>query len=243
MTFQLQRIEKKRAYKEIVEAIWKAIEDNGLHPGDRLPSEAELSRQLEVARPTLREALSVLHYLGVVDSVQGGGYYVKSLLPPALAGDLAMFQHSVSPYDLVTARLALEPEISRLAARTRDDQDLAKLEAVLAKVPQDPPPGRYPMEVDHAFHLGLAEASKNALLISMVNSLFPMQRQPIYKALLAAGYGTERYLENVGRDHRLVLEAVRRGDPEGACQAMRRHLLNVKRHLFGENGEGPLQES
>lgn len=235
MPFRLNQIEKKRAYEEIVEVIWTAIERYKLQPGDRLPSEMELSRQLSVARPTLREALSVLHYLGVIDSVQGGGYYVKALTRPDLTADLAAFSRTVSPYDVVTARLALEPEAARLAAENRTDEDLARMKAALDKTPEPPPRGAYPLPVDNEFHIALAGAAGNPLILSMVRNLIALRDQtPLYQAVLKAGFGKERYLSDVRQDHLLVYQAVEAADPEAAHRAMRRHHLNVKEHVFGE---------
>ncbi len=103
------RTRRSKAYTDIGETIWQAIEHEKLAVGDKLPSEKDLARLLNVARPTLREALSVLHYLGVVDCVQGGGYFIKTPTSPTL-GPTWRSQPQVSIFDVVTARLAIDPE-------------------------------------------------------------------------------------------------------------------------------------
>lgn len=234
MAFKLNQIAKKRAYEEIVDSIWGAIKENNLSPGDRLPSEAVLSKQLHVARPTLREALSVLHFMGLLESVQGGGYYVKSLASDNLIDKMATLSGSISPYDQLVARLAVEPNVARLAAENRTPQELANLKTILAKVKAPVSPGEYPIDIDVEFHRALGEYTHNVLLSTMMDSLRPMEREPLYRVVLSAGYGTERYLNDVAFDHQQIFEAVEKGAGQAAHDAMRQHLLNVKRKVFGD---------
>ena len=234
MAFKLNQISKKRAYEEIVDSIWTAVKDNKLYPGDRLPSEAELSKQLNVARPTLREALSVLHFLGLLESVQGGGYYVKSLASDDFIEKMASLKGSISPYDYILARLALEPNVARLAAESRTPEELARLKAILKKVRPPVPPGKYPYDVDAEFHRALARSTHNMLLVAMVNSLRPLEREPLYRMVLSAGYGTERYINDVVGDHQQIYEAVAAGAGQTAHDAMHKHLMEVKNKVFGE---------
>ncbi len=234
MVFKLNQIIKKRAYEEIVDSIWSAIQENNLSPGDRLPSEAELSKQLRVARPTLREALSVLHFLGLLQSVQGGGYYVKSLASDDYMDKIATLQGSISPYDQLIARLAVEPNVARLAAESRTRAELSTLKSILAQVKPPVGPGEYPIDLDVEFHNTLAVSTHNVLLATMVESLRPMERDPLYRVVLSAGYGTERYLNDVAHDHLQILNAVAKGSGQEAHDAMQQHLLNVRRKLFGD---------
>ncbi|MGD9125212.1 MAG: FadR/GntR family transcriptional regulator [Desulfarculaceae bacterium] len=237
--FHTNRRKQSKAYSEIVEAIWDAIEDQNLSPGDKLPSEKELSKILNVARPTLREALSVLQYVGVVDCVQGGGYYVKSLIKPTLSASLVSLSRNVSIYHLVIARLAVEPEACRLAATSRKIDDILHMRQLLDKVSGKPAPGEYPIAIDTAFHAALGRASGNPLIASVVETLLSLRNQAwaLYKTLQAGGRGMERYLRDVKQDHELVFKAVKDGDEEAAYLHMRNHLLQVKTHLFGDSSE------
>lgn len=230
-----------KAYSEIVEAIWHAIEDQGLPPGEKLPSEKELSKILNVARPTLREALSVLQYVGVVDCVQGGGYYVKSLTQPTLTASLASLSRNVSIYHVTTARLAIEPEACRLAAGNRSIDDILHLRQLLDKVTGTPSPGEYPIAIDTAFHAALGRTSGNPLITTVIETLLSLRNQvwALYKTLQSGGRGMERYLKDVKHDHELIFAAVKDGDEDEAYTQMRNHLLQVKYRLFEagvENG-------
>ena len=240
--FHATRRRQTKAYSEIVEAIWHAIEDQDLPPGEKLPSEKELAKILNVARPTLREALSVLHYVGVVDCVQGGGYYVKSLTQPTLSASLASLSRNVSIYHVVNARLAMEPEACRLAAAARNVDDILHMRQLLDKVEGTPPPGEYPIAIDTAFHAALGRASGNPLVASVVETFLSLRNQvwALYKTLQSGGRGFERYVSDVKHDHELVFIAVKQGDGQAAYDHMRNHLLQVKDCLFGaglDNGE------
>lgn len=237
--FQATRNRHTKVYSEIVDAIWNAIESQDLSPGAKLPSEKELAKVLNVARPTLREALSVLHYVGVVDCVQGGGYYVKSLTQPTLSASLASLSRNVSIYHVVNARLALEPEACRLAAVSRSVDDILHMRQLLDKVEGNPPPGTYPIAIDTAFHAALGRASGNPLLASVVETFLSLRNQvwALYQTLQSGGAGMERYLSDVKEDHELVFIAVKEGEPQAAYDHMRNHLLQVKDCLFGANGE------
>ena len=231
-----------KAYNDIVEAIWHAIEDQDLAPGQKLPSEKELSKILNVARPTLREALSVLQYVGVVDCVQGGGYYVKSLTQPTLSASLASLSRNVSIYHVTNARLAIEPEACRMAAASRKIDDILHLRQLLDKITGTPPPGEYPISIDTAFHAALGRASGNPLIASVVETLLSLRNQvwALYKTLQSGGHGMERYLKEVKQDHEAIFMAVKDGDEEGAHHHMRNHLMQVKYRLFEadvENGD------
>ncbi len=237
--FHTTRTRQTKAYSEIVDAIWNAIESQSLSPGEKLPSEKDLAKILNVARPTLREALSVLHYVGVVDCVQGGGYYIKSLTQPTLSASLASLSRNVSIYHVVNARLAVEPETCRMAADARSIDDILHLRQLLDKVEGTPPPGTYPIAIDTAFHAALGRASGNPLLASVVETLLSLRNQvwALYQTLQSGGAGTERYLSDVKHDHELVFGAVKEGDTQAAFDHMRNHLLQVKNHLFGANEE------
>ena len=237
--FHNTRRKQSKAYNEIVEAIWHAIEDQKLAPGEKLPSEKELSKILNVARPTLREALSVLQYVGVVDCVQGGGYYVKSLTQPTLSASLASLSRNVSIYHVVNARLAIEPEACRMAAANRSIDDILHLRQLLDKVTGTPGPGEYPASIDNAFHSALGAASGNPLIASMVETLLSLRNQvwTLYQTLQSGGRGVERYLKDEKQDHESIFRAVKDNDEEAAYAHMRDHLSQVKYRLFETDEE------
>lgn len=232
MSFQVNRIEKKKAYREIVEEIWQAIKKHSLAPGDKLPPERELSHQLNVGRPTLREGLSVLDYLGIVESVQGGGYYVKSVTHLDLSAHLASINRNVSPYSIITARLTLEPEVCKLSARTRTEEDLNTLAGIVNQIKKGVKQGIYPKKEDRGFHTAIADTTGNPLLGSMVKSLLALTDQLVYQAIQSTGYRFDLRLHDFQSDHEAIFRAIKNQDEKEAYRAMRSHLLRVKRDMF-----------
>jgi GntR family transcriptional regulator, transcriptional repressor for pyruvate dehydrogenase complex len=232
MEFQLRQIGKKKIYREILEEIWQSIQRYDLKPGDKLPTEAYLAKQLKIARPTLREALSVLDYVGILESVQGGGYYVKSVTPVQPSFLLSRNGKSISPYELVVARLMVEPEICRLAARQRKENDLANLARILETMRQKVEQGAIPTREDNAFHLGVAQAAANMILRSMVETLMSLKEQVLYEAIEVTAYRHNPKLNDMQLEHEKIFAAIKNRKADQAREAMRYHLLRIKKDLY-----------
>lgn len=236
MEFQLKQIGKKKVYRKILDEIWQSIHRYNMKPGDKLPTESYLAKQLNVARPTLREALSVLDYVGILESVQGGGYYVKSVTPILSPLLLSRIGKSTSPYELVIARLSVEPEICKLAAAQRTEKDLAHLVQTLKKMEDKIALGTVPSEEDNAFHMGIARATSNIILVSMVDALMSLNAQMLYEAIEASRYRHNPKLNDMQLDHEVIFKAVKDQNADKACAAMKCHLLRIKKDLFDAAG-------
>ena len=235
MEFQLRQIGKKKIYREILEEIWQSIQRYELKPGDKLPTESYLVKQLKIARPTLREALSVLDYVGILESVQGGGYYVKSATPIQPSILLSLAGKSISPYELVVARLMIEPEICGLAARQRREKDLSNLAQTLERMKEKVDQGTIPTKEDHAFHLGVAQATSNIILLSMVETLLSIKEQVPYEAIEASAYRHNPKLNDMRLEHERIFKAIKNRKTDQARDSMRRHLLRIKKDLYGRS--------
>jgi GntR family transcriptional repressor for pyruvate dehydrogenase complex len=232
MEFQLRPIGKKKIYREILEEIWQSIQRYDLKPGDRLPTEGYLVKQLKIARPTLREALSVLDYVGILESVQGGGYYVKSTSPIQPSVLLSRNGKSISPYELVGARLLIEPEICRLAAKERSERDLAELAQILEKMRGKVNKGTLANQEDNAFHLGIARATSNVILMSMLETLMSLKEQILYEAIEVTAYRHNPKLNDMQMEHEKIFESIKYRKADQAHDAMRRHLLRIKKDFY-----------
>jgi len=232
MEFQLRQIGKKKIYREILEEIWQSIKRYDLKPGDKLPTESYLAKQLKIARPTLREALSVLDYVGILQSIQGGGYYVKSVtpIPPTLL--LSRPGKRFSPYELIVGRLIIEPEVSRMAARHRKEKDLASLAHTLERMREKIAHGSIPTQEDNTFHLGVAQAASNIVLLSMVETLMSLKEQVLYEAMEVSTYRHDLKLNEMQLEHERIFQAIKNRKPQKAGDSMRHHLLRVKKDLY-----------
>ena len=196
-----------------------------LQPGQQLPTESELARQLDVGRSAVREALKTLELKGLLEVRRGygGGTFVRLPVPddaphelhtnPGLGSDV---------YDVLMVRTLLEPTAARLAAHRCGEEARSHLDQLvrLERASQ----GRPAVFIDHAaaVHLRLAELSGNAVLRTMIESLRPVIRRDLNTVL-----HVPRGCQAVIGGHELLVGAVGRGEARSAESAMRSHLATL----------------
>ena len=184
----------------------------------------------------VREALARLRANGVIDSRQGSGSYVRR--PTAVAE--AHFAPLGSIGDLerwYEFRSVIESEAAFLAARSRDAAALTKIRSALREHEREVAAGRTGDDADFAFHMAIAEASKNPFFVETMASV---RNQVLFGISLARSLALKRPAGRhalVRAEHEAVFEAIRDGDPERARSTMRRHISNVRRRIFhGKRG-------
>jgi GntR family transcriptional regulator, transcriptional repressor for pyruvate dehydrogenase complex len=195
----------------------------GRAPGTRLPSERELVEQLGVGRSTVREALKGLALIGVVEIRHGQGVFVATH-DAAVPGVVNV--QTAEAGALREARDLLEPEIARLAALRRTPADLAALEAVLAAHRAHVEAGTPPLIETSRFHILLAEAAHNGVLLAVVRPFFRlMAEQGPHFYEVEPGFAAWELGE-----HAAILDAVREGDGELARERAATHVSAMDRH-------------
>lgn len=210
----------RRATDDIVQQVVAAIEDGDLAVGSVLPSERTLAIQLQVSRPTLREAVRVLCEHGVlrVSTGRGGGIQVVSdAIPPALSQPV-----EISPADVghvLDARRLLEPRVAQLAALYATDQDLEILEAVVAaqKAAVDTPDRFEQLELQ--FHLAMARSAHNPTVIRLMRVLLRDLRGA--RAVILREEHDRTWAIEV---HQRTLASIRTGDADAIERVMSHHL-------------------
>ncbi len=222
---------------EVVTLLRDVIETKGLDPGDRLPTEAELVKSLEVSRPVLREAISQLESLGLVRVRRGLGMFVGDR--DSLAGCLKLARTAmvVTPRDLTQfadLRSALEHHGARRAAERATETDVAELEALCDEMDRPDLPYEEAIGVDFAFHRKLIEITGNELMLNVISVL----QQFIGEAMLQT-MPRPRDRSVSRRLHRAILEAVRNGDADAAEGAMREHMEVTRARLQKAAGARP----
>ncbi|WP_116953533.1 FadR/GntR family transcriptional regulator [Jiangella endophytica] len=227
--------------EEVVDGIKRMILEGALRPGDRLPIEKELAEVLGVSRGPLREGVSALSILGILNTRQGDGTYVTNLdvtrlLAPMgfvvdIHGDLAA-QHTHA------VRRLLECEAARLAAtRITDDalQEAAELLDEAARiVGQEPQHHERLIETDIAFHRIIAVHSDNPVLVGLVEAFAGRTvRGRLWRSLHEEGADRRTHEEHVA-----ILRALEARDPEAARIRMANHLIGVEESLHGRPEDG-----
>jgi DNA-binding FadR family transcriptional regulator len=217
----------QKLYQQIARRIAASIEDGRYAPGDRLPSERELADDFGVSRPTIRDAMIALEFQGLVEARQGSGVYVKAA--PQIAEDAA--EREVSALELAEARRLFEGEACALAAATITDEQVARLESLIAEMVRESVTEIFEKH-ELEFHLTVARATGNAAITATVQDLWTLLQQTSGCAAALRRARTNSRGDFVG-EHRRIAGALRARDPKAARQAMHGHLAQVIDDLLG----------
>ncbi|MCR8633289.1 MULTISPECIES: FadR/GntR family transcriptional regulator [Paenibacillus] len=231
---EIQKISSRKIYEVIADQIKEQIINGTLKPGEKLPSTKELSESFQVGRSTLREALSALKAMGLVEIHQGEGSYVRSIESQDV--DLPVFDSLLmnreTVIELIEARKALEISNAALAADKRTDEDIAKFEAVLKNMEDFLGNEEEGERSDMLFHLTLAEASHNSIMARMIDSISTQMQTAIRETRRLQMYSSKTVSKQLWEEHKAIFEAIRDQDTAGAEEAMRRHLFHVEQVLL-----------
>lgn len=196
--------------------------EQGLWPaGQMLPGQRELAEQMEVSRPSLREAITILETLGVVRSLPGKGVMVLKRQGAALPEVQA--PPSATTADVLELRYALEPFIVGLVAQSLDGSELSQLRLLLLDMREAVEDGdmRALASAYTSFHRKLVALSSNPIFLSVAKQIGGALEQS--DQLIRHN---PDYAEDILQEHEAILRAIRRQDSEQASQAMRQHILN-----------------
>ncbi|HYG07219.1 MAG TPA: FadR/GntR family transcriptional regulator [Stenotrophomonas sp.] len=237
----IQAIQNRRLYLQIAEQLRAAIEAGEYPPGSHLPPERELSRLLGVSRTSVREALIALEIGGLVRVRVGSGVEVLAGAGPAdepdeiaapwetdpeLAVELDLSQdleREVPPFALLEARRLVEPEAAALAALNASDEQLAGIAEAYEHNVHDNLQGSRTHPGDRLFHIRIAEASGNPAYALLLRHLLGHRYGTLFQRLQTL-YTPADMPRRSETEHRAILDALMRRDPEAARQAMAAHL-------------------
>jgi DNA-binding FadR family transcriptional regulator len=213
-----------KLYRRIVQAIVADIASGAYPVGSRLPAERDLTERFGVSRPTIREAMIALEMQGLVEARKGSGVFVLASTTAEPEREL-----DIGAFEIIEARRLLEGEVAAVAATEIDESQLAVLRGLLVEMEQEDTTAAE--EADRRFHIAIAEATGNAVIISAVTEFWDMRFQsPLAREVLAkaGSLGTENRLSEHGR----ILRALEARSPVDARNAMRDHLARVIDHLL-----------
>jgi DNA-binding FadR family transcriptional regulator len=212
-----------KLYRKIVQAITTDIANGVFAVGSRLPAERDLTERFQVSRPTIREAMIALEMKGMVEARKGSGVFV-------LASSSELDQElDIGAFEITEARRLLEGEVAAVAATEITEEQLTELRNLLSEMAQDDMNAAE--DADRRFHIAIAEATGNAVIIAAVTDFWDMRfRSPLAREVLlkAGSLGTESRMTEHGR----ILNALEARSPIDARNAMRDHLSRVIDHLL-----------
>ena len=211
---------------EIINQILSLINNKQLRPGEKLPSEMELTKLLETSRPTIREALSALKALGLVISTSGRGTFIsedKSFHNSLnrLSLDIKTQQDFL---EALEARLAIECQICWLASKRAKKEDMKRLYSALESMNKANTAEAF-RKADYNFHLSLAHSSKNSLFVKFMEDVYKTLTVYYWQILEKAG----RTNESISKiDHKKIYEAVAKRNQKLSREMMRKHLNKIR---------------
>lgn len=235
---RFERIANQRIYQQIVDQISRMIRDGSLNPGDRLPPERQLAEEFGVSRAAVREALSALGLMGLVEVRPGEGTFVRSVTEEALVTPMALLvameRDEAIGLEMLEIRAALEAEAAYLAAQRREPEDLLAMEAALEQMQADLQTGHLGAEADWKFHHAVATASGNGVLLQVMRTLSDSMQEMLqrYRTQLLRIPEMDQLLLT---EHQGILDAIRDSMPDLAHNRMRSHIERVRRTLYGAN--------
>lgn len=220
--------------------IEEMILEGTFNPGQRLPPERELAARFEVSRPSLREALQKLIARGLLTSRQGGGTYVAENLGSGFSDPLMkLFEtHPEAQYDLLEFRHALEGVSAYYAALRGTVADKQKIRYCYEELQRCHDLRLFDQEVkaDVEFHLSIASAAHNTVLLHMMRALFSLLNHHISDNLSKI-YPKPEYRRSIHEQHGLLLEAIEAGNASLARKAVQDHLAFVEDALQAQGKE------
>src|SRR5579862_6593113 len=218
-------IRASRLYEQIVQQVEESIHKGALKPGDQLPPERELAEQFGVSRTAVREAVKTLREKGLVEAYPGRGTFITDGSSNTMKQSLHRMMRSGNEgfAFLAEVRAILEPEIAALATTRADKEDLAAMrEQVEVMDASQTDPDAY-IEADLDFHLALAEAAGNPIILSLIDSIVGLLREQRLGTFETPG-GPQRGQYY----HRRILAAIETRNAEQARSEMRAHLQQVR---------------
>lgn len=223
----IEAVTSKRLYRQIAEQLAELMRRGEFRPGDRLPSERELSQQFNVSRASVREALIALEIDGMVDVRVGLGVFVNAA-PAANSQTAALGEPG--PFEVLSARYLIEGETAALAARDGSARDHARIRETLQMMADEVKDSGVGLNADALFHQRIAEASGNSALVHLVHQLWSFRYSAMFRKLDEHFDSLERHQQAIEEHGRLV-QAIESRDAEGARAAMVAHLDAVRAAL------------
>jgi len=230
VTMDYKTIRKRKIYEEVAEALIELIQSKQLKPGDKLDSVQQLAENFQVGRSAIREALSALRAMGLIEMRQGEGTYVKkfdsTILNLPIHTSILMKKSDLR--NLLEVRKILEVGAVEVAAERRTAENLAEIKKALSDMLNANGDEDLGNQADLNFHLAIAKAGQNELLLNLMNHISDIMVATMKDTRKLWLYSTKSSWERLNEDHQNIYNAIEASNKEKAKQLMYNHLNNVE---------------
>lgn len=228
-----KQIKPKKIYEEVAETLHELIRTGQIKPGDKLDSVQQLAENFQVGRSAIREALSALKAMGLIEMKQGEGTFVRSFEAKQVTFPLstAILMNKEDITHLLEVRKIVETGTASSAARNRTEEDLKAMEFVLEEMKFAQGDGELGEKSDFKFHLALSAAAHNPLLSGLVDQIAELMFKTQKETRRLWLFSKQTTSENLYEQHVAIYNAIVEQDEERARNAMFSHLDNVEKIL------------
>lgn len=233
------KVKKQNLYEAVADRMEDMILDNSLRQGERLPSEQDLALKFGISRNVMRESLKLLKERQLIVQKNGEGTFIAKPEGKSVTDVLNRMLRldDIGYMDVYEMRKLLEPYACRVVAGRQEQLDYGELERCLQGMIHSKDVWDQRIDYDIRFHVCIAEATGNPLLICFIKSMVNL-----WKTILLRGIVTQQEGHQDGIEfHKRILECLRKGDPQEAESVMRAHIEKSARMCWVEEHNGDMK--
>lgn len=220
------KISNAKIYEQVADLLLEQIKSDAFEIGDKLPSIQKLATTYGVSVASIREALNALRTIGVIEIKQGYGTVVKQKEPTFF--EIGEKFNSVDQIkELLELRQIIESATAAKAATMRTDQDLTIMRKYLKEMDRAVTDGSSGEEADLEFHLTIARAANNSLLVDLMNNISELMKDSMKEIRKIFIYSRQKTMEKLQEEHEKIYHAIEQGDDKQATNCMDTHLTTV----------------
>ena len=239
-----KKVKNQKLYIQIVKQIQDLLIKGKLKKGDKLPPEIVLAQKFGASRATIREALSALEIIGIIESKSALGNFIKldnHRIEFSKTNRFKDLLKNHSPVEVLEARIVLEPALASLAARRRDEKDIENFRNILQSLKEiseriliriDKKEINVYLQKDLQFHRYIAYCAHNSVLYSSYYSLGLMLKEEHWKTLKLKTVNNKLKIKKLQQEHGVIFEAILQGNAHKAESYMLKHLKRIKSDMF-----------
>jgi GntR family transcriptional repressor for pyruvate dehydrogenase complex len=237
MSLPRDPIARRKTYELVAERLVALIGDRSFQPGDPVPTERELTASFHVGRSSVREALRMLESQGVIRSVNGGAFIVADAAQPLNSSLrlLLTLDESTRLHDVIELRSILECEAAALAAERHRPEHLKEMDRAIVEMTKglEEPEGDAFIDADLRFHLAVAEATGNRVLLHSMHAV-----RDVIRRMLMTVFNLPGSAARAVEEHHAIRAAIAAGEVARARDEMRAHLSRVELDVMKGGGGG-----
>lgn len=228
----LKPIRKKRLFEEIILALEDYIQEGKIKPGERLPSANELSEIFGVSKTAIREALTVLHANGIIESRSGVGNFLKGLEGESIAQRVTKnLLNQNELLEILEFRRGIEIEAAALAAVKATSHDVEQIERAHDELIKANRAGRVGVDEDYDFHYAIIQASQNSIYKGIYSELSEKLHEEISISKMQSAKIPGRF-SVIHRQHEEIVKAIKEKNRDKASEAMKKHLISTEQKIW-----------